>query len=231
MSFRALSLPLALVWAPLAWANGTDVAETCDGTDENQNGLVDEGAVCTGCRQLNYEGRSYLICADEVTDRGAAATLCDGFGYHLVDLQSEAETDFLVSELDLLTTYWSGLTDNTPNSYLWSDGEPADFIPWSLGQPDDLTGDEGCAWLFAGSGAQQHGLNDVPCTADGAGAVCESDDTPFEPCQTGDTGLDQTGDTGVDEPPPAGHVICACSTGSYALGWLPLLALAALRRR
>ncbi len=226
-------LPLALLlFVPSAVANGPDVAETCDGTDENQNGLVDEGAVCTGCQQVNFEGRSYLICAAEQPDRGAASQLCEGFGYHLVDLQSEAETDWLAPQLDLLTTYWSGLSDSNPNTYRWSDGEEADFIPWSPGQPDDLTGDEGCAWLFAGSGAQQHGLNDVSCTADGAGAVCESDDTPFEPCQTGDTGIDQTGDTAEPGPTPPGHVICACDAGSpVGFGVLLIGGVAALVRR
>src|SRR5690606_5166362 len=37
------------------------VAETCDGTDEDCDGRVDEGATCP-CEQLSWEGRSYLFC-------------------------------------------------------------------------------------------------------------------------------------------------------------------------
>ncbi|MEZ4320165.1 MAG: C-type lectin domain-containing protein [Myxococcota bacterium] len=220
------------MWLTLfaALASSTGTPEVCNGVDDDENGLVDDGAVCTGCRQLNFETRSYLVCEDDQTDRAAASALCEGFGYHLVDVQSEAENAALLPELSLLQTYWTGLSDSTPNTYRWSDGELATYVPWSATQPDDLTGTEDCAWYFAVSGAQVHGFNDVPCSAEGAGAVCESADSEFE-C---DTGLD-TDDPGPipdplpETPPPAGHVLCG---PAIPPSWtLFALALVAWRQR
>lgn len=213
-----------------ALANPTGAPELCDGVDNDENGLVDDGAVCTGCAQLNYEGRSYLVCTQESANRAEASGVCEAMGYHLVDVQSEDEHLAISAELSLLNTYWSGLSDSTPNTYRWSDGELAEYIPWAQLQPDDLTGTENCAWYVAESGAQVHELNDVPCSATGAIPLCESPDSPFE-CLPTDTG------GGVQVPlpyrtPPPGHVICSCQSGSAPSGALVGLGLLlALRRR
>ncbi|MCB9675368.1 MAG: C-type lectin domain-containing protein [Alphaproteobacteria bacterium] len=200
-----------------ALANGDGTPEACNGIDDDRDGLVDEEAVCTGCRQASFEGRSYLFCEAEFDTQDFAAQTCAGFGYHLVDVQDEAEHDWLVTELSLLRAYWTGLTDAQPNSYRWSDGSDATYIPWGPAQPDDLTGTENCAWYFAGSGAQEHGLNDVPCTAGGAAAICESADTEFV-CETGDTAPPDT-DVPVVVPDPPGHVICGCDAAAGPSPW------------
>lgn len=220
------------LWTIAAASDNID-PEVCDGVDNNRNGRIDDGAVCDGCAQFNVGNTSYLVCGEEFPTQAAAVSRCAGFGYHLVDLDGGAtELASIVGELDLFRFYWSGLTDTTANSYTWTDGTSATNIPWGPGEPDDLDATQGCAWLFAESGASEHALYDTECVTFGAGAVCEID-APIDICDTSTPEPIDTDDTAPPlGPPPAGHVICGCQS-SGAPGWwsLGFLAVLLTRRR
>ncbi|CAB1352005.1 unnamed protein product, partial [Coregonus sp. 'balchen'] len=61
---------------------------------------------------------------------------------------------------------WIGLSDiQTEAQWVWTDGTPADFLPWAPNQPDNWQGNEDCAHVRETPQAAPGRLNDEFCPA------------------------------------------------------------------
>ena len=75
------------------------------------------------------------------------------------------------------TSYWIGLSDTeNENSWRWVNGQGAatnDVKLWAPGEPNNLGGNEDCAFVhYNNSQPNKNLVNDIPCAAT-ARAVCE----------------------------------------------------------
>jgi hypothetical protein len=135
-------------------------AETCDGRDNDCNGLVDDGAECP-CGVLRQSDASspYLFC-ETPRPWDEARTRCQEHGYDLVVLETESEDEWVwarITEIDE-RDWWMGLEDmDEDGQWRWVDGTAASFLDFGPDQPsggevcvefdDDPAGtwnDEGC---------------------------------------------------------------------------------------
>ncbi len=159
--------------------------ETCNGLDDDCDGIVDNDAVCEGspedCLALRYGDSAYLACNDLGT-QPQAEVACDGLGYALASLTSAAEdaaADQLVDRVDPSVGFWIGLEDLVvEDTFIWADGTPFAFDDWNTGQPDNGGGgtQQDCAitsddnngedtWFDRACSDSLHYLCEVPCTA------------------------------------------------------------------
>jgi MYXO-CTERM domain-containing protein len=129
--------------------------ETCNGEDDDCNGVIDDGDVCEGtpedCYAYHSATSTYLACYDNENQPGAKAE-CAGFGggYQLASLTSNAEdllADEVVDRVDPAEEFWIGLEDVVPNTYTWPDGTPFGFSDYASGQPNDTNGSQDCTGI------------------------------------------------------------------------------------
>lgn len=116
--------------------------ETCNGRDDNCNGLVDEGlAGCAlTCTTATYLTHTYTFCPDTRSQAEAAAHCPPGA--HLVDIGDMAENTFVEMEAAALGLgiggaaqgVWIGLVQGSMlGSYTWTDGSVATYLNWDAG--------------------------------------------------------------------------------------------------
>lgn len=114
----------------------TPSPETCNGVDEDCNGLIDDQAECP-CEHRTFEGHAYLFCAALQTWT-AARDACSALHYHLVTIDSQAENDFIFSTARNQLTFdkwFIGFNDqDTEDTWVWVDGSPVTYTNW---RPDD----------------------------------------------------------------------------------------------
>ncbi len=85
--------------------------EACDGVDDNCDGFADEDCqalpVCTAL--TNTDGRNYAFCP-QLTTMPEARISCLLLGMDLVEINSQAENDFIFNNIGVRDT-WIGATD------------------------------------------------------------------------------------------------------------------------
>lgn len=121
--------------------------ETCDGTDSDCNGVIDDGsAICevaTGCDQVRLASGVYLLCyqkpgSDRRRGWTAARDYCASFGYHLVTIDDGAENSALMSAAMARVDgdWWIGINDEDGDSmFSWVSGRSR-FEAWRMDEPD-----------------------------------------------------------------------------------------------
>jgi len=141
-------------------------SETCDGIDQDCNGVVDNGATGCSCPQFNYGTHSYLVCSlskkwTQSRDYCNAPTR----GYYLATVNNLDEQEMLLDALyEYDNSFWIGLNDrgdSLEGIFTWVNGESATFRAWNLREPNNR-GNEDCVEMnWAGEGV--HDWNDGKC--------------------------------------------------------------------
>jgi hypothetical protein len=153
---------------PLDPSGYPGAAETCNGRDDDCDGLVDEAA-CPGCEALEWGGHVYLLCTLQRTWPLAQAA-CRASGYRLAAVDGPEEQAALAGLLAAQS--WIGATDAaSEGTFAWENGSTSTYANWFPGEPNDLGPDEDCVKI-------QHDApfdgrwNDVSCVT-AAAYVCE----------------------------------------------------------
>lgn len=147
-------------------------AETCDGTDEDCDGTVDEAAGCP-CDVVSRDGHGYMLCPGPRTWL-AARMHCELFGYSLAVVEDAAEDAFVFGEVDgrSFDDTWLGHNDVlTEGTWVWLDGVPLAYTHWDAGEPND-SGGEDCGVVMTAAGRESE-WDDRSC-GDERPYVCES---------------------------------------------------------
>jgi len=150
----------------------TDGDGLTDGEEVNlqvQFTCAGDGCVSSGCSVESYEGHMYLICSTPEWNRGNARSFCQNYGGDMVKIEDVDENLWLKDELKGWS--WIGLNDlEWEGNYRWADQEPAYFMYWAAGEPDNTDWDD-CAYMDNGAGRWY----EVECgnTADSYYIVCE----------------------------------------------------------
>ena len=147
-------------------------ADPCNTKDDDCNGAIDDGEVCTTCTELNVDGARYAICPDEITWLDAYL-VCVRQGGTLAVPQSESERIAVAQQAQMLFAaapddgmpkpklLWLGANDaDTEGTWRTVEGVSVPTPPWGPGRPngDD---DQNCAALDL----EADGLwNDNDCT-------------------------------------------------------------------
>ncbi|XP_005917437.1 macrophage mannose receptor 1 [Haplochromis burtoni] len=83
---------------------------------------------------------------------------------HLASFHTEEELSFLIAHMP--GAAWVGLNDiNVENQFVYTDGTPADFLPWAAHQPDNWENNEDCMHITGTTHNDPGKLNDDFCTA------------------------------------------------------------------
>ncbi|MEZ4319411.1 MAG: MopE-related protein [Myxococcota bacterium] len=171
---------MSLLLIGLAAAALPTPAETCNGRDDDLDGLIDEGAACAGCVQLNgSSGKSYQICSGPFVDQADAAAFCDTANYHLVNVGTASEHSLVASNLSSAQSYWMGMDDiAVEGTFVTTYGTPISYTNWDPGVPllvpaqPDGGANENCTVLDADA-STPFLWHDAPCSFPDLGAVCE----------------------------------------------------------
>jgi hypothetical protein len=160
--------------------------ETCNRRDDDCNGQVDEGGVCSdaadSCRSVRRGDSIYLICTEPAGAGDGwdeAQGECGRGGYTLAQIDDEAERAFLYAEAGV-GDWWVGA--RTPradaagrqdtSTWTWRPSGAAVAVDlWAGTEP---SGDGSCAHLAQGLGGE---LNDIPC-ATSYDYICEGTIVP-----------------------------------------------------
>jgi hypothetical protein len=127
-------------------------AETCDGSDQDCDGSIDEDPdLCAPCTRVTHVGRSYLFCPRATWDAGRGD--CRARGYDLVVIDDAAENGFIWDTSQMLapgTEPWLGLGDHGMNgtytwvdgTVVWRDGAALGYVDWRGDVPEDTASQE-----------------------------------------------------------------------------------------
>uniref|UniRef100_A0A8C7XNX2 C-type lectin domain-containing protein n=1 Tax=Oryzias sinensis TaxID=183150 RepID=A0A8C7XNX2_9TELE len=118
---------------------------------------------------LLYGNYCYHLESEDVKSWQDAEDHCSRQQGHLASIHSQEELSFLTGEKRSRPTSgraWVGLNDiKSENQFVYTDGTPADFLPWALGQPDNWQDNEDCVHLRGHNHAQPGLFNDDFCTS------------------------------------------------------------------
>jgi len=137
-----------------------DSTEICNGIDDDCDGSIDEGNVCSGCRTQQFGGHAYLFCG--ANNWSGARGNCRTFGnYDLATVGGAAEQAFVVSQAGG-NDHWIGLNDRgSEGTYVWSSGTALGaYNAWGSGEPNDGGLGQDCVELWSSDSLLWH---DVPC--------------------------------------------------------------------
>ncbi len=138
--------------------------ESCDGVDQDCNGVVDNGATGCSCPQFNYGTHSYQVCS--ISKKWPQARdYCTARGYYLATVNNFDEQEMLLEEFYVSSfTFWIGLNDRgsgNEGNFTWVNGESATFRAWAYGEPNN-SGNEDCVEMnWRGEGTND--WNDARC--------------------------------------------------------------------
>lgn len=146
--------------------------ESCDGDDDDCDGLVDEGSGCP-CDFRLFGGHAYQFCQD-TRSWDSARDVCVGRGYHLVTIDGTAENDFVRDESRALRAdrdWWLGYNDiAAEGDFVWVEtGADGPFVAWRGTEPNGGRS-ENCAEMVRDSPG---GWNDDDCGGSNR-YVCEA---------------------------------------------------------
>ncbi|XP_058240115.1 putative C-type lectin domain family 20 member A [Hemibagrus wyckioides] len=115
---------------------------------------------CTGlrpfiCYNANFIGAARFIAITTRLSWSQAQAYCRTHHTDLASALNSSDKNMLWQITNIQGDSWIGLYRDT---WKWSDGTIATYIPWALGQPDNSGGHESCVILYNGQ------LHDAPCT-------------------------------------------------------------------
>ena len=121
---------------------------------------------------LSFGGHFYMTTPTQVTWAEARAWAL-GKGGHLAVINSQDEQQFVQKWFSRFTP-WLGMTDEAAEgTWLWTNGDPADFTRWASGEPNNSPSNADYAFLAAdgswydqGAGNSRFGLVESPADAD-----------------------------------------------------------------
>ena len=143
--------------------------EVCDGTDNNGNNIIDEGACNSNCQLEQHDGKAYLFCNEDLNWLDAKAK-CNSIGYSLLQVKNEAERDWVKTILaDKEDRYFIALNDiRAEGSWKWADESDSysGFIDWNDGGEPNGSDTENCVSIYSGSRPDAFGkYNDDKCSS------------------------------------------------------------------
>jgi MYXO-CTERM domain-containing protein len=188
--------------------NNDDVSpseqESCNGFDDDCDGVIDGEAVCSLCTYGMFEDHQYAVCGigggtDFRRNWDFARGFCTSIPYDLVSITSSEEDAYVLGRVraaDPSRQYWIGLTDRgsgNEGNFSWSDGSEytaSSYDNWAGGEPNNA-GNEDCVTTNYNSPGE---WNDNSCFAT-APFVCEAVGDPrlWWPDMDGDGFGDITG--------------------------------------
>ncbi|RVE65935.1 hypothetical protein OJAV_G00121150 [Oryzias javanicus] len=113
---------------------------------------------------LLYGNYCYHLETEDVKNWQDAEDHCSRQQGHLASIHSQEELSFLTAHM--VGQAWVGLNDiKSENQFVYTDGTPADFLPWAPGQPDNWQDNEDCIHLRGHSHAEPGLFNDDFCTS------------------------------------------------------------------
>ena len=113
----------------------TDSTETCNGIDDDCDGMIDVGAGCP-CTLLLRGSEPYLFCdMDRRWDQ--AQSFCAMLGYNTATIEDLVESDWVATNaLAILDRdWWIGLNDVMGGSAQWASGSAAPYRHWGAAEP------------------------------------------------------------------------------------------------
>ncbi|KAL4218040.1 plasmacytoid dendritic cell antigen processing and presentation [Mactra antiquata] len=129
-------------------ANGECVISCC-GTDLCNDGChPPPKESCHGHNVEEFQNECYVFVNHEMSFH-AAREYCKKYNYHLVEIESDMENNFVINKLKQLNRgpvqYWLGITDKTvENNWTYvGDGGRVTYFDWSPGEPDGNQGADG----------------------------------------------------------------------------------------
>ena len=123
--------------------------ETCDGIDQDCDGVLDSAASCP-CSFFTFEDNSYYFCDNTNLQWRWAQFACSFTGYNLVTINSDTENLFVYTTLLSLGggRWWIGYNDrNQEGTWEWASGETSSYEAWGNNEPNNSGGNENCAEL------------------------------------------------------------------------------------
>ncbi len=124
------------------------------------------GSAGTGpamCRDVPFDGKTYLVCPHVGLDWFGARAFCQARDADLISLNTEAENLWAYMEDVEGGSIWIGANDiDSEGVWIWTDGNGLinGYTNWVSGQPNDSEAGEDCAVLHSGNGD----WNDVACS-------------------------------------------------------------------
>jgi hypothetical protein len=129
---------------PLERCQAAPVGETCNGHDDDCNGVVDvdaAGAHACQCHTEFHQGAAYKLC---LTPMPFGSAPC-GPGYRLARIQTSAERVAVIGWLSeaRVASAWIGVYQRTSataanTEWVLLDGAAAAYLPWGASQPDNV---------------------------------------------------------------------------------------------
>uniref|UniRef100_A0A3B5KBC0 C-type lectin domain-containing protein n=1 Tax=Takifugu rubripes TaxID=31033 RepID=A0A3B5KBC0_TAKRU len=113
----------------------------------------------------SFSGSCYwLFVTESVSNWNDAETQCQRDQAHLASFHSQEELSFITAHMPAAA--WIGLNDiSNENHFVYTDGTPADFVPWAPNQPDNWQDNEDCVQLRGMNHHEPGKLNDDFCTS------------------------------------------------------------------
>ncbi|XP_049459415.1 macrophage mannose receptor 1 [Epinephelus fuscoguttatus] len=112
---------------------------------------------------LLYGDFCYQFETESVKNWDDAEAHCMKEQAHLASFHSQEELSFLIAHMP--GEAWVGLRDvAVEGQWVYSDGTPADLLPWGPNQPDNWADNEDCAHLTGMTHSHPGTLNDIYCT-------------------------------------------------------------------
>ncbi|XP_030005898.1 macrophage mannose receptor 1 [Sphaeramia orbicularis] len=112
---------------------------------------------------LLYGNFCYAFETETMKNWHDAETHCAQEQGHLASLHSQEELSFLTAHMP--AEAWVGLNDiQVEDQFVYTDGTPADFLPWGQNQPDNWQDNEDCVHLRGMNHPDPGKLNDDFCT-------------------------------------------------------------------
>ncbi len=153
----------------IACSTGPANTESCNGIDDDCDGIADEGCPCVG---KPYDDRFYFFCIDYRTWDDARA-FCQTINGRLAAIRTDGVNAFLSAEtgaLDSTQKWWLGGTDAAvEGTWEWDGGTAWSYSNWQSGEPNNSGGNEDCLQLWRFTDGR---WNDEPC-AQALHYICE----------------------------------------------------------
>jgi hypothetical protein len=169
-----------------AGGSACDVAERCNGLDDDCDGTVDEDATCPQpCVGVVSDGRGFAFCTEWIS-RADATARCESLGLVMPQLVTAADSAAAVAATEGLTPddvgFWVDADRDASGVWRWANGtafwngdasgtpEPGAYSNWIAGSPSG-SATESCVEVRVAAAFQAGRWNDRDCT-DGRMVLC-----------------------------------------------------------